>query len=51
MKNHQFTLWVVMKTMGNNPYNIVNENSSVSILRWSSVAFVQVVLAKLDLNE
>lgn len=50
MNNHQFTLWVLMKTKENNPYNIVNENSSVSILRWSSVAIVQMVLDKLDLN-
>lgn len=49
MNNHPFTLWVLMKTMGNNPYNIVNENSSVSILRWSSVVIVQLVLAKLNL--
>lgn len=49
MNNHQFTLWVLMKTMGNNPYNAVNENSSVSVLRWNSVVIVQLVLDKLNL--
>lgn len=43
MNNHEFTLWVLMKTTGNNPYNIVNENSSVSILRLNSVVIVQLI--------
>lgn len=39
-----------MKTTGNNPCNILNENSSISILKWISALFVQLVLDKLNLS-
>lgn len=38
-----------MNATGNNPYNIVNENNSISILKWSGVVIVQLVLYKLNL--
>jgi len=38
-----------MKTTANNPCNILNENSSISILKWIGELFVQLVLDKLNL--